>query len=217
MSTNAEFFDLVMSMVSRSNDAVSRAFAVGQARLVLQNFDNGPFHPWFLETEASLILADSGIAASTVDLPTDFLDFVEDTDVYLYPASGDKVKLERGHFEDLQLAFINADPQAPEAFDVIGSRFFVGATPDLADYEVRFWYFKKTTAPADNDDQVSNEWILNAEELTACEVAARVASRKLLRTQLASDLYAEASTLRADLFKLNESRKHSQMDYAVNN
>jgi hypothetical protein len=75
---------------------------------------------------------------------------------------------------------------------------------------------RKTTAPADDTSNISNLWILNAEDYVAHLVAARVIRDKLRNLPYSREIQGEAGTLRVELFRMNESRKHSNMDYEVN-
>lgn len=213
MSTNSDFYDAVMQITGREGDTVSRAYAVTSCARILQNLDNNPFHPWFLEYEAALSVT---AEVNTVDLPSDFLDFLEDGDVWWYPTSGDKEKVERGFLEEIQDVYANQDSAAtPEAYDIVGDQLYLGPTPSAAG-TLRFWYVRKTTAPADDTSNISNLWILNAEDYVAHLVAARVIRDKLRNLPYSREIQGEANTLRVELFRMNESRKHSNMDYEVN-
>ena len=212
MTTNAEFYDLVMGRLGRSTDnVILRPSAPKELVRVLQNLDNSPLHPWFLETRGTLATV---AGEEAVALPTDFLDLREDSRVWVQNSEGAWKVVTRGHTEDLRSKYINAEGGLPKGYDLLGSEMLLGPVPDEI-YTLRFLYYKKTTAPADNSNQATNEWIVNAEDLVSLLLAARLARWHLRNRELADDLRAEAKIVRRDLYHQNESRKHTDMDYAI--
>ena len=212
---NDDFFSYVALLVSRS-DSTARTYSVLACEVVLQNLDNSPFHPWFLEQYADLTCAGDSVD-NTVALPSDFLDFKEDGYIWYFPVSGDKSIINRGFLEDLEDVYANQDAAHPvEACALAGSTMYLGPTPDEAGH-VKFWYTQSTTAPADITTAITNPWILNAADYVAHRVAEKVARDRLRNPKRADELMATATTLRTELFRMNEGRKHSNMDYEVNN
>jgi hypothetical protein len=207
---NKEIYDLVLQRVSRTGDAVLRPSLSTELMLVLQALDNSPFHPWFLVAKGDLTTTEN---LETVPLPADFLDLVEDSKMWLYTGLTWQ-KLVRGYAEDIEEKFANTEPDTPVVYTIVGQDLFLGPTPDGV-YNLKFKYFKSTVVPPDDTATVTNAWIKQCPDIVSLLTASRVAKYRLRNDALAKDLQTQADLLLGNLFKLNESRKHTDMDYTI--
>jgi hypothetical protein len=210
---NSEFYDRVLVKARRAGDTALRAPAINETLELMQSWENSPFHPWFLEKVSVGVVATPG--SQTLNLPADFLLTVEDTNWYtVSPTDGAKKVLYRGYHEDLILKFKDAAGALPKGYDYFAGLIYLGPKPDLA-YTLDFKYYAKQTAPPDNGDTLTNQWILNAQALCVVAVAQRLMENYIKDYKRADGLKVEEGTLRSELHKYNEARKHADMDYNV--
>lgn len=212
MTTNSEFYDRVLRKARRAGDTTLRSDAQDELEELLLAWERGTFHPWFLEKTSSGLVTIAG--TQTVDLPADYLLMVEDTDFFVQDSDGDWQTLERGYHEDLENKYINADSDLPKTYDIFADKFYFGPKPDGA-YSLRIKYYAKTTVPPDDNADVSNLWILNAKGFVVASVAHKLVRDYIKDENRASTLQTEANTLRAELHKYNEARKHADMNYEI--
>lgn len=210
--TNNELYDLILVRARRTGDTNIRATIAAEIRGLLNGWEKSPFLPWFLETRSN------GFATTAdglpVNVPTGFLNLVEDTKVWITTSSGSKKELPRMYHEDIEVNFINSSAGLPKYYDIFADQFVFGPAAD-AIYPVQFKFYAGTTPPPDNSSAVTNPWVLQAEDLFVFGVAERVVREYVKDYKHADELLNKVATLRADLHKFNESRKHSNMDYSI--
>lgn len=210
--TNEELYDRILVKVRRPGDAIIRAFIEDELTELLQEWERGPFHPWFLEKRSSGLTA--VVDTHQVNLPSDFLLQVEDTDLYLVDSEGERELIPRGYHEDLESRFLGEDSALPEGYDIFGGQLWFGPSPDEA-YEIQLKYYKTTTPPPDTSASVSNEWVLNAQGLVVAAASERLMRTYIKDTKRATEFAAEAAQKMVSLHKYHEARAHANMDYRI--
>lgn len=216
--TNAQLYDLILQKCRRSGDLTLRAVIASELRGMLNSLEHSPFHPWFLERTSSGLVTVAG--TETVAMPSDFLLLVEDTKVWAIHSDGSRTKLTRAYHEDLEESAVDTptdvavDPARPTHFDYFADQLFLFPIPDDV-YTIRMKYYATTTPPPDNATEVSNPWVLKAEDFFVVNAAQRLVQNYIKDFKLSGELAAEASMKRSELHKYNEARKHSEMDYRI--
>lgn len=211
--TNEQFYTQVLVKARRPGDQTLRAVLEAEFRQLLQTLEQGAFHPWFLEKTSSGLVTVAG--TQTVDLPEDFLLPVEDTRVKCIDSEGAHTLLVRRFHEDIEDEYEEEDSGLPEIYDIFEGKIYLGPTPDAV-YTIRLKYYQKSTAPAvDSSADVTNLWILNAEEYVTTLLAQRLNATYIRDLKRADELGARAQEIRSEMFKYNEARKHADMDYKV--
>jgi len=180
--------------------------------MFIQSLERSPFHPWFLEKTSSGLVTVADV--QTVALPTDFLLMVEDTKIYLIDSDEVYHEQTRGYHEDMERIYNAADAGTPAGYDIFAGNIYFGPKPDGV-YTIRLKYYQRTTPPSDDGVEVSNLWTLNAEDFMVTSLAARLCDIYTMDERRAASLKIESSSLRLELFKYNEARKHTDMDYVV--
>ena len=210
--TNSEFYDYILKRVRRDGDTVVRADVILEVTRLMQSWEKGSFHPWFLETVASglVTVADT----QTISEPTDYGLLIEDTDVFVVDEDGDDNTLERGYHENLENKYANEDAGLPKTYDFFGGLIYFGPVPDAV-YTIKLKYYANSTVPPDDNDPVTNPWVLNAEDYCITAAAERIVRYYLKNSKLAGELKLDLALLRKELFNYSESRKHVDMNYEV--
>lgn len=212
MTTNAQLYDLILTRARRAGDPTLRTVLPNELRQMVQAWERSPFMPWFLEkTSSGLVTVTS---ADTINEPSDYLLIVENTKVYSTNTSNTRTKLTRAYHEDIEESFNGIDPGPPTHFDIFGGKIYFGPTPDAV-YTIRMKYYAKTTPPPDDNNVIDNQWAINAEDLFITESAYRLQASYIKDMKVAAELRAQSNSIRSELHKYNEARKHVEMDYAV--
>jgi len=209
---NSELYDLILVKARRVNDTQLRTVIPAELRQMLQSLEHSPFHPWFLETTSSGLT--TTVDVDTLDAPEDYLLLVEDTKVWITDSEGTRTRLVRRFHEDIEEAYNGVSSGRPESFDIFRELIYLGPIPNDI-YTIGMKYYAKTIPPPDNDLNVSNPWVLEAEDFFITEIARRLQVNYIKDMKVAGELSNTSALLRSELHKYNESRKHVEMDYTV--
>lgn len=165
--------------------------------------ESAPTKPWFLVTDYAPLVTVAN--QEYVALPDDFLQEVEESHLWYraadYPTTKD-TKLIKDDYDDLKELYKDYDPGTPEAYAIMGDRFYFFPLPDDV-YSIIGRYFGKATVLTSN---VENGWLKWAPMLFL-GTTLKVIATGPLRDQVAAGVANEWITLGGELLrKQNEAR-----------
>ena len=208
MTTNSELLDQAMSRLGQRSSTRVRSDVVVEINKAITRFERGTFLPWFLEAEEALVFA-SG--ESSQAMSADFLREAEDTRPF-YTLEGTVYFLEKRLYGVLM--GLGAETSV-KYYAIRGETFYIRMEAEQA-YSITVPSYRKQNDPiADNASEVSNEWLLSAEDWVVNEALAKVAAFHLHNQKLAADLKGDATGAKNDLYIYHESRVHTNQDYFV--
>lgn len=209
--TNAEMLSLMMGRLGSRTAPALRANVLKELNEKIKELEVGPIKPWFMEDLAS----GSTVAGQNyINLPTDFLQEVDEGRVRLQNLEGVWFPLGKGTMEQLEDEFLNDEAAFPQGYALQGTRMYLGPAPDDV-YAYRFQYFKKSTTILDNNTEVSNPWLVEFFNFTTLAALSTVARLHVQSMDIVTKLDAELKTAFDGFWRAVEARKHTNMDYML--
>ena len=209
MATNTVLLDQMMSRLGQRKSQRLRADLIAEVNQAVQELERKPFIPWFLEQALPLAFA-SGTAS--VAIPN-FIREVEETRPYYVQESQITylAKTLRGTLYAHETALTS-----PQIYTLTGDTNMEIRPVPTKDYTINILvYAKSNDAIADNTNEASNPWLLNAFDYLA-ETALERTARFHMRDMKAADEHGKAAArMLNDLYAFHESRVHTNQDYYV--
>jgi hypothetical protein len=207
---NTEVLDWMLERLGGRRN-FSRSTLLLELNAKIKEFERGSFLPWFLE---GLWETTISTGTSSLALPTDFLQEVENGALELVAATGRFVYPKKRPFEAMQLIRQNfPEGGVPSYYSVWGGQLHVAPTP-LSDYALTLPYFKKT--PEVTDAAVdATSWLAEATNFISYSTLADVSANELKDDSSASKFRTLAAEAYARLYRYNEARQHTNADYVI--
>lgn len=200
-----------MKRLGNRTDPSLRAQALLEINVVIDELENGPFLPWFLETET--VALNTVADQITVPLPADFLLEIEEGRFRLQNGTGTFKILDKMSLEELRDEFVNADSGFPSAYAIHGTNIHLGATPD-AIYEIKWPYYRNTSDIADSTTP-DVFWLGEAFNWICYKTAADLSDFIVINQKVADRLAKRANASRSLVWKKHGAREHVNKKYVV--
>ena len=208
---NSEVLDNMMNRLGNRALPKLRSACLRELNIKIEEQERSEFLPWFLEGDYT------GVTVANQEyslLPSDFLTEWEDGAVWLQTTAGAWVKLLKQTLQAIREETINVTATQPVAYAIHNDRFYFGPKPDKA-YAIKFPYVKKSTAMVDDSSAVTNGWVLHGYNFIVNAALAVVAKDHVQNIPQSAGFNGEASSARESLYKYDESRKHINADYMI--
>lgn len=209
--TRDEIITLALTRLgNRQGEAALITSAETEVILSQNRLEQMPELPWFLETEADLTTV---AEQDYVTLPAEFIRFLSEdhSDIRLVEADGTKHFLEYWDLDQIIRRYGDSEPARPLVCTLVGSRLYLGPTPDLSTYHIKFYHYAKEPALSTN---ISNQWTTEAPDLIASHLGktlARYARDTEAATLFAEDVSEAAAALSVQTIVRREAAKARQM------
>lgn len=206
---NSEQLDIWMSRLGQRKSLRVREDMVAEINAAIRNLENKPFVPWFLEQKAQLTVS---AGDTSVSLPDNFILETEHHRPY-YVLDGTVYYLGK-RIRGAVFGF-QTTSTSPQIYGIIGNTMEFRPVADQA-YTFNLYYYAKNGGSfADDDNEVTNVWVLEAEEWIFAEAAIKVAALHLQNQALGADFVGLAAAAKRDIYAKHEAREHTNQDYEV--
>lgn len=209
MATNAEKIEQMMSRLGQRTSQRVRTDLVAELNTAIEHLETQPFIPWFLRTTSFLTLPEG---STVVSLPSNYLREREEFLPY-YSYDGTNYYIEKR----LLGALPGFKPiiSTPEVYAIDGGQFhFRPAAPE--EIEVTFTHYSRSNDPVlDNDEEVTNPWLIEAFEYVSCVTLKNIATFHVQNLPLGEIFASLEFRYYGQLYKYHESRIHEGQDYYV--
>lgn len=173
----------------------------------------GIFLPWFLITEFSSI--STTIGEERVPIPSDFLQEVEQGQLYVYDSAEDDAWIELEKADDDTM---RANPDLveatgkPEAYSLTNGYFRLLPVPDAV-YTLKMMYYKQDTVPVAAGPE--NLWLKHAPDLMVAQTCIQMGQNLFLTDNRLALFRAQVQVASERLYIKNEARKHANRSYVM--
>lgn len=207
MTTNAELLNQAMSRLGQRKSTRVRADVVTEINTAIEVLERGTFRPWFLEKTATLaVVKDDTFAA----LPTDFL--IEAEEVRPYFVLEGKVHYLTKRFYGM---LVGETPPEVRYYAIRGNDFHFRRPADIA-YSIIVPYYAQTNdLLVDDTTDVSNPWLLNAQDWVFGKALGVVAAFHVHNQELAVNFSAAERQAKSDIYIFHEARINENQDFEV--
>ena len=211
MPSGQDALNAMMRRLGRRTEAQLRTDCLDELNALIDEIENGPFFPFFLEAEDTSLVTVASVR--TVALPTDFGLEIEESAFRIKNADGDFKYPNKMSKEEIDGKYLNADPDFPTAYAIFGNDIYLGPTPDVV-YTMALPYYKTTGALADDatDDPL---WLKHAFNWVCNEAGSSVADLVMQNQKLADRLMLRAVKAKKALWKQHNAREHINKKYVV--
>lgn len=207
MNTNKELIDLAMSRLGSRKSQRLRDSVVSEINQAIVTLERGTFLPWFLQNTASLVFA----AGDTIKaLPATFAREQEDTRPYFLTDTKATFLTKR-----LYPQLLREEPNEIALYSINGNDFHLRRVPTEAITIYVDYYARIGGTLVDNEDAISNSWLLDASDWVLGKALKTVALGPGGNRNLATDMAALETSARNDIYAYHESRVHTNQDYEV--
>ena len=202
---------LLLARLGNRDPVEWESTALSEMQLAQANLEgDATLRPWFLVTESAQSTLTVG--DSRVELPSDFLDEVEDSALEVYEETSAKWSpLKKGDWDTLVAKYRDHDPAIPKRYAALGEYFRVQPVPDLA-YATRMIYFARDTVPSTD---IENKWLKWASDLLIAEAGVSMALYHVKDPDLVAGFQAQILAARNRLKIATEARMHSNQVYEM--
>lgn len=208
--TNAELIELMMSRLGQRKSTRVRADLILEVSAAIEDLEAEPFVPWFLQATASLEFLEG---SAFVSLPEDFAIERESARPY-YVLEGTTHYLTK----TVSGAIFNytSSTTAPQKYAIIGDEMFIRPVADQ-DYTIYLPYYAKTGASgfADNSDEISNVWLIEAREWVVNKALAIVAGQHIQNAEMEAKFFALEGRHKRKVYSKHIAREAQNQDYEV--
>lgn len=211
MPSGQEALDTIMLRLGRRTEPQLRADSLAELNNTIEEFEGGPFFPFFLETEDTSLVTVA--ATRTVALPVDFGLEIEESALRITNAKGDVTYPNKMSKEEIDGMFLNEDTDFPTAYAFFGNLIYLGPTPDAV-YVMALPYYMKTAAIVD-DGAADLFWLKFAYNWVCNEAAAVIADFVMQNARLADKLQVRSNRAKKALWKQHNAREHINKKYVV--
>lgn len=206
MTTNSEVIERVLKRLGNRSSEDLRAYAELEIQTKIQEYEQGPLLPWFLEIEQPL---QAVVDTETVDLPADFLREVEGGGLRIQTVDGVWQQLTKLPLDKMRKEVADEDSGLPEAYAMLGSYIYLAPIPDSA-YALRLVYYRRSVEFQDSAD-TATDWCAHATNLVVYGAAAQIAAAYILNDQLAGSLAVLEERAKQALYMDTEARQNTNL------
>jgi hypothetical protein len=209
MTTNSELIDQWMSRLGQRTSTRVRADLVSEVNSAIKDLEVQPFVPWFLQKTATLSISTDDVLAA---LPSDFIIEREGHRPY-YTREGTVHYLTK-MVAGMIYGYTTTEVR-PMRYAIDGNNFLFRPVADQA-YTIYVPYYGKTGGGfVDDSADISNIWLLNAEEWVGAKALKMTAGTHLQNKGLAADFVGLEAAQKAAVYKLHIARESQNQDYEV--
>lgn len=173
--------------------------------------EQSPFLPWFLEKESTGLALTIG--QDYVTLPTDFLRELDEGVVLITDEEGVEHSLVKTPSLKKLLSETTTE-EIPQGYYLSSDRIYVAPRPTEYAYPLRFFYYGKSTTIADNSSEVTH-WGKYAQNAIVYGTAADFAAAPMRNDALARQLEKMEKQALDALWRDTEARLHSGQVYLI--
>lgn len=137
--------------------------------------------PWFLIKDWAA--GTTAPATASVALPTDFLEEVEESHLYLTNLEGQSLRLEKKDYDVAKSLTFGEDPGQPRYYSRLGQAFYFFPTPDLA-YPLSMSYYGKDADMAAAN--VETAWLAHAADVVMAALGKELCEKHIQNPQQAA-------------------------------
>ena len=208
--TNAEIINRILRRLGNRTQQGLRQYCLLELETKIQEYEQGPVLPWFLETETTYQAVPG---TEHLDLPPDFLRELEDGALWIKRTDSEGADLwdplPKHSLDRVRVAELGR----PEHYALLGSKIILGPVPDLA-YQFKFAYLRKSLPFADNETE-STDWLKEASNLVIFGAAAQVAATYIQNDALAGTLISLEKRALDALYLATEARNATNQDFNI--
>lgn len=207
--TNAEVIDLMMKRLGDRRATVLRAQVLKELNAKIFQLEQGDTLPGFLiEDMTSLVtVADQDYIA----VPTGFIREVEEGEFEMQNSEGSWFELkkiardkQRRYFRELGTGF-------PETYALFGNRFYFGYTPDAV-YSIRTQLYMHTSPIVDNQDEVTNPWLVQFLNFTTFSALMVIAATHVHSNELIQRFTPEYQVAKDTYWRFIEAQENTNLE-----
>lgn len=210
---NSTAINWIMRLLAGRTAEQTRLDVVFQLNEKIRELEIGPVKPHFLEKVGTGVFV---VDQDYIDLPADFIEEYEEDAFRFQDAEAAWYTPKKAIIEHLRAEYDGVDSAAPEAYAVYGDRMYLGATPDYA-YTYRLLYYGHTDPVVDDDQPITNQWLLRFFNYTTLEVALHIAATILQSAEIVAKLAPVHKQAFDRFWRSVESRKIANMDPLLGN
>lgn len=205
--TNKQIIDVMMSRLGARTAPKLRSTIPFEINAYVDTKELQATLPWFLVKPGELAFVTGAVSAA---LPLDFLREVEDDQPMVYVEGAMTQVLKKTTFE--RLNFDGDGP--PDHYAILGEEFFIAPRAD-SDLTVRFRYMAETGEFVDDEQVVSNPWIVYAQDLITFGTLQVIANFHIQDPDMANRFAGVEQRAADSLWRANEARQHTNADYKI--
>lgn len=209
MSTHKELLDRWMGRLGSLRSTRVRADLLSEVNAAILDLENEAFIPWFLNRTGTLSIAQNDLF---VTLPGDFLIEQEKHRPY-YVLEGKTYYLKK--VTSGAIYGVETSNTRPTFYSINGSEFHFRPVADQA-YTIYFPYYQKSGDPmTDDEDNVTNKWLLNAPEWIGMRALKMTAGTHLQNEKKGSVFAGLEREQKQKIYKRHIAREAQNQEYEV--